>query len=133
MVLEGLYNFAAENNIEIDCMRLRTMQCLTLPLDGTDCIVIDPFQLKSAIDEKIKLAHELGHCITGAFYNEASPLDIRAKHERRADKWAIKKLIPEDELKEALTFCINRYELSEHFGVPEDFMQKALEFYKRGN
>ena len=77
----------------------------------------------------MKLAHELGHCETGAFYNEYSKFDIRAKHERRANKWAIKKLIPEDELKEACTFCYNRYELAEHFGVTEDFMQKALDYY----
>lgn len=129
MVLNDLYAFAEQQNIDVDCIRLKTMQCVTVQLDGTNCIFIDPFQLESNIDEKIKLAHELGHCATGSFYNEYSSLDIRAKHERRADKWAIKKLIPEDELKKALTFCINRYELSEHFGVPEDFMQKALDYY----
>ena len=25
--------------------------------------------------------------------------------------------------------CANRFELSEYFGVPEDFMQKALDYY----
>ncbi|MBE6733381.1 MAG: ImmA/IrrE family metallo-endopeptidase [Ruminococcaceae bacterium] len=129
MVLNDLYAFAEQHDIDVDCMKLKTMQCVTLSLDGSNCIIIDPFQLKSSIDEMVKLAHEIGHCVTGSFYNEYSPLDIRAKHEHRADKWAIKKLIPEDELKNALAFCINRYELSEHFGVSEDFMQKALDLY----
>ena len=96
---------------------------------GKCFVAIDPFKIENTADEKVKLAHELGHCETGAFYNEYSKFDIRAKHERRADKWAIKKLVPEDELKEACTFCNNRYELAEHFGVTEDFMQKVLDYY----
>ncbi|MCI7650223.1 MAG: hypothetical protein SO436_09695 [Oscillospiraceae bacterium] len=48
------------------------------------------------------MAHELGHCITGSFYNVYAVCDLRAKHERRADKWAIKKLVPRDKLKNAI-------------------------------
>lgn len=129
MVLNDLYKIAQSNNIDVDCMHLKNMQCVSFPLDNTDCIIIDPFKLKSCCDEKEKLAHEIGHCVTGSFYNENSPLDIRAKHERRADRWAIKKLIPKDELETAYKNCRNRYELSEHFGVTEEFMQKALDYY----
>lgn len=129
MLLNDLYYIAETSNIDVDCMRLNHMQCVSLPIGDIDCIIIDPFQLKSVCDEKVKLAHEIGHCVTGSFYNEYSPLDIRAKHEHRADKWAIKELIPKDELKKACRFCANRYELAEHFGVTEDFMQKALDYY----
>lgn len=132
MVLNDLYDIAENADIDIECIRLNHMQCFSMPLDGMDYIFIDPFQLKSVCDEKVKLAHEIGHCVTGSFYNEFSALDIRAKHERRADKWAIKKLIPKDELKKACRFCANRYELAEHFGVTEDFMQKALDYYFEG-
>ena len=131
MTLNTLYNIAECNNIEVYSYALKQCESLSLLYDGDCFIAIDPFALKSDADEKVKLAHEIGHCETGSFYNEYAVCDVRSKHEYTANKWAIKKLIPEDELKEACKFCNNRWELSEHFGVPEDFMQKALDFYKQ--
>ena len=77
------------------------------------------------------LAHELGHCVTGSFYNRYSEFDVIAKHERRADKWAIKKLIPEDELNDAFEHgIVEPWDLAEYFNVTEDFIIKAVEFYR---
>nr|DAQ53964.1 MAG TPA: IrrE protein [Caudoviricetes sp.] len=99
--------------------------------DGNCFVAIDPMKLQSETEEKEKLSHELGHCATGAFYNRYAACDIREKHERRANIWSIKKLVPKDELLKALDdcFCANRFELAEHFGVSEDFMQMALDYY----
>ena len=36
--------------------------------------------------------------MTGSFYNLYSKFDIRSQHEYRADKWAIEKYLPFDEL-----------------------------------
>ena len=125
-----LYEYAEKNNIEVISLATRKAQSISMIDENGDCgIGINPFLLVSEADEKVKLAHELGHCETGSFYNIYSPFDIRSKHEHTANKWAIKKLIPEDELKEAYKYCRNRWELSEHFGVTEDFMQEALNFY----
>ena len=129
--LVELYDYAEKQNIEVISLATRKTQCMSVIDEDGDCgIGINPFMLKSEADEKVKLAHELGHCETVAFYNEYATCDIREKHERRADKWAIKKLIPEDELKEACKYCTNRWELSQHFGVTEDFMQKTIDYYK---
>lgn len=82
-------------------------------------------------DETVKLAHELGHCETGSFYSRTAALDLRQKHENRADRWAIKKLVPKDELEEAVSRgCCEAWELAEHFGVTEPFIRKAVEYYK---
>ena len=85
-------------------------------------------------DEKVKLAHELGHCETGSFYNRYAARDIRQKYENRANKWAYKKLVPQDELAEA---CLQGYrepwELAEYFGVTEFFLRNALEFYRNSS
>lgn len=130
MELNALYEHADNNGIFVDCYDFTYIQSLSI-LDEDVCYIgINPFMLESEADEKVKLAHELGHCETGAFYNRYALYDIRAKHERKADKWAIKKLIPKDELKQAFKSCRNRFELSEYFGVTEDFMQKALDYYK---
>lgn len=131
MTLTDLYNTASQDNIDIYSFQMNECESISLFQDGECFIAIDPFQLHSDTDEKVKLAHELGHCETGAFYNEYAACDIREKHERRAQKWAIKKLVPKDELIKAVKsgFCENRFELSEYFGITEDFMQAALDYY----
>lgn len=102
--------------------------------DGSCAIAINPYQLSSWGDETVKLAHEIGHCETGAFYNRHAACDIRRKHENRADKWAIKALIPEDELDAAVADgCTDMWALAERFGVTEDFMRKAVCWYTYGN
>lgn len=102
--------------------------------DGACYIAIDPFKLKSAKDEALKLAHELGHCCTGSFYNQWAACDVRQKHENRADKWAIEKLVPKREFKEALAAGISDiWSLAEFFDVSEDFMRKAICWYIHGN
>lgn len=132
--LIGLYRLAEAKGVVVDCFQLGTRQSMSI-LDGKDCfIAIDPFQLVSACDEKMKLAHELGHCITGSFYNRYSELDIRQKHENRADRWAIRQLIPAEELKQAVKEGFTEpWELAEYFGVTEDFMRKAMRYYARGS
>lgn len=130
MQLSDLYEYAEEQNINICSADMPKSESMSVMVDGDCYIGIDPFALKSSSEEKVKLAHEIGHCETGAFYNQYSPFDIRSRHEYRADKWAIKKLIPEDEISKAFADgCRNSYELSEYFSVPQWFMDKALKFY----
>lgn len=127
-----LYHTADVENIVVDCFPLDNRDALSLmDTDGACSIAIDPFKLISAKDEKIKLAHELGHCMTGSFYNRYAKADIRARHERRADKWAIKKLIPENELVEKLAAGYTEpWELAEQFDVTVPFMVMAMEYYQ---
>ena len=60
--------------------------------------------------------------------------DIRKKHENRADKWAIQRLIPLSELDAARAAGHTElWDLAEYFGVTEDMMRKALCWYAHGN
>ena len=89
--LDSLYELAEDEEIEIYAFDLPlTGSVSTMEPDGTCYIGIDPFSIDSRSEEAVCLAHELGHCITGSFYNVYAVCDLRAKHERRADKWAIK-------------------------------------------
>ena len=130
--LDDLYVLAEEERIEIFAFSLpSTSSVSTMELDGTCYIGIDPFEIDSYAQEAQHLAHELGHCITGSFYNKYSNCDIRARHEYKATKWAIKKLIPQDELEAAVNSGFTElWELAEYFNVPVPFMQKAVEYYK---
>lgn len=96
--------------------------------DGNCYIGIDSNMTER--NEIVHKAHELGHCLTGSFYNRYSKLDIISKHEYRANKWAIKKLIPKDELIEAFEKgIIELWQVAEHFEVTEDFAKQACKFY----
>ena len=45
--------------------------------DGSCAIAMDPWYLHTLAEERVQLAHELGHCEMGVFYNEAAALDLR--------------------------------------------------------
>ena len=66
-----------------------------------------------------------------AFYTEDAPCLLRGQAETRADRAAIRQYIPEQELLDCLRKGIcSRWELAEHFGVTEAFMEKAIDYYR---
>ena len=105
--LPALYDFAAQHSVGVYWFSLDATESLSyMDADGTCYIAMDPWWLRTLAEEKTKLAHELGHCETGSFYNRYAKLDLRQKHENRADKWAIQHLIPVEELDErSVSWC----------------------------
>ena len=130
--IDDLYDIADQNDIPVYCYDLPCTGSLSVMDSNGDCYIgIDPFQISSYAEEKTRLAHELGHCITGSFYNQYATADDRARHEYRANRWAIKKLIPKDELERATKSGITEiYELAEYFNVTVDFLRLALWYYQ---
>ena len=133
--LPDLYRFAESHGIDVDWFHMTRASSLSMPLpDGNCCIAIDPWRMESIAQETVALAHELGHCETGSFYNQYSDFDIRKKHENRADKWAIQRLIPQEELEKAMGNGYTEvWQLAEYFNVTEDFIRKAICWYTQGN
>ena len=133
--LQEIYRFADQENIVVDRFALHRREALSIMDDDGSCFVaIDPVKIRDESDERTKLSHELGHCITGSFYNQYSNFDCRQRHENRADKWAVNHLIPVDDLDDAIADgCTQIWELAERFGVTEPFMRKAICYYVHGN
>lgn len=133
--LQDLYSLASKENIIIDKLRLRKRDAFSLMDDDGDCyIAIDPYKITSQADERTKLVHEMGHCITGSFYNQWAQCDVRKKHENQADRWGILKLITVDDLDDAVALGhTDIWDLADHFGVTEDMMRKAVCLYTHGN
>ena len=133
--LEELYRIAQQQNITVDLFPLGKREALSLMDLSGDCyIAIDPGKISGQSDERNKLAHELGHCCTGAFYNQYSHYDCRKRHENRADRWAIRQLIPASDLDDAIALgCTEIWQLAEHFSVSEDFIRKAVCYHVHGN
>ena len=132
--LLGLYAYAERRNIDVDWIPMRRATSLSVPLGDGYAIALDPWKLGTIAQETVCLAHELGHCETGSFYNQYAALDVRQRHENRADKWAIRRLVPEDDLDVAMADGCNTIPaLAERFGVTEPFMAKAVCWYTHGN
>lgn len=133
-----LYDYASEKGYDvhfydldldglesISTMRVRDRKCF---------VAIDPYKIQSVADELTKGLHEIGHCDTGAFYNEDSPFDIRMKHENKAWKQAISLLLSPEDLDAAVADGYTEiWSLAEHFGITEELMQKAVCWYTHGN
>lgn len=129
-----LYAYAERRNIDVDWIPMRRATSLSVPLGDGYAIALDPWKLGTLAQETVCLAHELGHCETGSFYNRFAKLDVRQRHENRADKWAIRRLVPEDDLDAAMADgCDTIPALADRFGVTEPFMAKAVCWYAHGN
>lgn len=129
---EKLYQLASSHNIDIIFnYRLKKVESLSEPIDGTCAIAIDPEKLKSRADETVKLAHELGHCEKFAFYCEDTPLETKGRCEQRANVWAIKRVMPFAELRRAIhQGCSEFWQLADWFDVTEPFARMAVEYYR---
>lgn len=97
-------------------------------------IFVNRTLIKNEAEEYTVILHEGGHYATDATHGVCSPLDLIQKHEIRADKWAINHCISVDDLDDAIADgCTEWWQLSERFGVTEDFVKKAVCWYTYGN
>ena len=130
-----LYQLAQQENIEVLSYPLPQNGSMSVMLDSGQCFVgLDPSLRDGSVQERVHLSHELGHCVTGSFYNIYAAVDSRRRHENRADKWAVTTLISVEELDNAIAQgCTEVWELAEYFQVTEAFIRKALCWYVHGN
>ena len=113
MQIRNLYDFAKQQNIEVLSYPMPQNGSMSLMLEDGACVIgMDESVRDGSILERTHLSHELGHCVTGSFYNIHAAIDYRQRHENRADKWAISQLIPVDALDEAVADgCCEIWEL----------------------
>ena len=131
----ALYDIAKQQNIEVIQFPMNLNGSMSVMSDSGACYIgMDASVRNDAAEERVHLGHELGHCITGSFYNRYSPYDCRQRHENRADRWAVQTLIPVEDLDAAIAEgCCEAWDLAERFGVTEDFIKKAVCYYVHGN
>ena len=126
---DDLYGIAERRGHVVVCESLTETPSLSLQTNKRCYIAID--QRLNVQQEREALAHELGYCEYGGFYNRYSKYDIRAKAERRADKWAFTRLVPYGRLMQAVRHGITDvWDLAELFDVSCEFMQRAIAYYK---
>ncbi len=125
--LTDLYRKAEELDIRVIQFPMTSLRAVSTP---DNVIGIDPDKLEDR-EELVCLAHEMGHCATGSFYTSDATMLDRTRQEQRADRWAIRQLVPLEELKSLLRSGVDRWdEAAEHFQVTEEFLRKAVAFYR---
>lgn len=94
---------------------------------GGLCFIGIGNNIQTNADKIVHLAHEMGHCRTGSFYNLYSVYDNRAKKERRADEWAAERLVPVERYEEAVRRgCVEPWQIAEEFGITCAFAAKVM-------
>ncbi len=131
MIISELCDMAEKDGISVSYINCPESGSISLMTDDGVCYIgLDEGIANDEPLQKVRLAHELGHCKKGAFYNRYSKFDIISKHEYRANKWAVQNLIPYDDFVKA---CRQGYtevwQLAEYFGVTEDFVRTAHDIY----
>ena len=131
MELKHLYEIAKDNNIQVHSIRCPCSQAISLHTEDSDYIGLDRSVLCSESRERQVLAHELGHCLTGAFYCDHANKTNVSRMEYRALKKEVELLIPKEDLFKELTEDYTIFGLAEHFGVSEGLIKKAFFIYFR--
>lgn len=131
MTTNELYSLAERQNVGVYAFRLGTRQGMAVQHENGDCdIALDMDMIESSAEEKTVLGHEMGHCMTGSFYNPYALYDERQRNENRANRWFFLNVLPYDDMLAAMRSGITTvWELAEHFHVTEDAIRKAYAYY----
>lgn len=111
----------------LDCP-LQANRCLALA--NGRLVGVDSRRFDTQAELRTALIHEDGHFASGAFYTAYSPYQLKAQAERRADKAAVLKYLPYEELAARLRAGDTPAEAAEYFCVTEAFLRKACDLYR---
>ena len=124
-----LCDIAEKDDILMLSGKLHNAPSMAICDDGECAIIFDYSKIDSEAMLIVCTAHEVGHCETSSFYTPKS-LELRSRMENRANKWAIKKLIPKNEMEQAIIDGNEEvWQLAEYFGITEDMVKFAFWVY----
>ena len=132
--MNDLFSTAQAAGVTVEYCGLPLTESISVQDAKGDFVLLDYSLITAGAQERTHLAHELGHCLTGSFYDRTTGMDVRQRHENRADKWAIEHLVPQDALEKAVRHGYREvWELADLFDVGQDLMQKAVCWYRHHN
>lgn len=124
-----LYEIAKREHIEVYDYPFRECFSMSVCDEDGNCTIGLRRRMPRAL-KRTCLAHEIGHCVTGSFYNRYAAASVRGKCEYKADKWAFCHIVPKDRLHKAMQSGYTEpWQLAEYFCVTDDFMMDALAYY----
>ena len=120
--LNEVYKDFEKENITVLPFRFQHLKSVSL---GDEKVVgIDRSKIDGCAEEYTILIHEKGHFDSGAFYTASSPYLLKEQAERRADRAAILRYIPLEELRE----CVSGTESAEEAAIRKEILASLNRF-----
>lgn len=128
--LNTLYEDLRKQQVTLYPYDVGNEKSVTIELNNRFAIFLDPFRVESIQEMKYILAHEIGHCATGCTHKVCSPLDIVQRHEYKANRWAIERYLPLENINAAIRQGYTEpWQLADYFDLPEGFVRRAIAHY----
>ena len=125
-----LYKEIQNHGISLYQYNAGEVKSATIELNKQYGIFIDITRFPSLVETKRAMAHEIGHCVTGCTHKVSSSLDLVQKHEYKANRWAVKRFLPFEQIQAAIqNGYTESWQLSEYFGLPESAIKWAIHYY----
>lgn len=130
-MLESLYDEAQSSGISIEKFDLAENTSVCACIDGRYYIGIDKNRMETSYEEAECLAHELGHCRTDALYEPDSPSYMRKNKEKKAQAWAIVRIVTPERFRAAYeSGCREVWEFADELNISCDFAYKVMLYYR---
>ena len=128
--LSKFYSYCRQNDVDIIPYSGSPSAGATLRDGEHYAVFLDFTKIQTTRRYRGVCAHELSHLATGALHRPASPYDLAERNEYRANRHFAQQYLPVKELKEAFRLGFKElWELSEYFDLPEEDIQKALQYW----
>ena len=132
MQLCQVYADARRAGARIYAYNIGFTDAATIEWNGAYGIFVDVSRPRDWRQLSWQLAHEVGHCATGCTHRVSSPYDLVCRHEYKANRWAIQRYLPFEELQNAVSAGYTEpWQLAEYFQLPETAVRGALNYYLR--
>lgn len=128
-----LYERISEEKILVFSVDTGNQKALTIRYDSEQKygIFCNEQKFESNAEEFLIMAHEYGHCKSGATHKLCSPYQLIEQHEERANRAAVHELLPVEEIEEAVSAGnTTLWQIAECICMPEQFVSMAIEIYR---
>lgn len=103
---------------------------ITIKVGGRFGVFMDDMKIRTRAQELDAASHEWAHIVSDATYGVDAPAAVRMKAETRATRTQIERVIPYVEMLKAMrTGDATAFALAERFGIPEELVHKAYDYY----
>lgn len=131
MEITEIYKKINDSNIKVFSYNIPQTKAATLEIEKTYGIFINYNEIEDSDDEFMVLAHEYGHCKSGATHKLNSKFELISRHEYRANRKSVLDFLPIELLKDAIkNGCKLPYEFAEYLNLPEKFIIMAIGHYQ---
>lgn len=126
-----VYKKIEDENIAIIPFKINGIKGASIQSSDNQGILLNYDEFEDADEEFCVVAHEYGHCVTGAFYTFNTDQTTKRKCEYKADRKTVITFLPAERFREAIEYgCQMPFEFAEYLDLPEKFVIMAYEHYK---